>query len=545
MLKTLSKITLFWWGIAVLLYAAMVFYVLPRNYSQFPDGVMMYAGVKLAYQHFFSQDIKLMVRPGYLLNLPLMWLGFSHYGMKVFCLLLKAGAFTLFALSFDKSVGRKALLPIGLIVMLGCYAQQSQAILDYYSAVLLFCLLGFAAYFHSFKKKPWLWSSLAGLCFALAIMSNFGIFPAIVFGVLALAVFNHRRSDIALILVFVLVFAALFGSYLTAGHVWSTYVSAFDHGHSFKYVKTAFALSVLLFFVMVILVMAPVLTFQSCNKRVREGGELLYLIFIYGYLCTFIWHLQMLFTSYLMCGLVAAMAVSFLILLYRMTHASLDKPYKRRCLMVGVFFIVLLLNNRVISEGYLITFVYYPIVFFVAICAIEKAWPNGLVMWVQSILLLMFLLIPASQILTFKFQFPIWHNQYPSHMGVKVDRYTANMEHNLLSAYQQNNCANKAYLSYYGLVESYLITNRQPPFRLFWLPVNKFQMLSKKDNAVYIKSWLARKQHWCVVYGQFTFKFKKPFRLRSVTAYLLKESNKIIKLGYIPYRQRVVWMFVK
>lgn len=545
------NVTVFWWVLAIGWLSFLVLYVFRHNYERYADNYFELVGARSVMHSWWNQDIKLIPRAGYLLNIPFLWLGFNLYGLKLVCLLAECGAFICFFRTYDRRIFNGYLLPLGLFCFSAIYAVRFQEIFDYYSAVFIFLSLGLCAFHHSIcavSKWRYIFAVLTGCCWALGGLSNFGTAPAFFVLSFGLTCYQWRRSAWVQLLSLILVFFSLAWGYLYPLHAWGIFHHYELVQHTVGNIQLSLAYLVLMFVVSIVLLILPAAA-NWLLKGVFRDAVLITFIFVFGFIYFTVSVIQFFpyitwMQPFLILPYGFAMVGSALFLLYR----RLKRARFHQLLFYSIIFCFLAISNRAVSLTQDVSFLFLPVLIIIFIGEADQSWVQKIKHIVFVVFILLMFWRPFNQLYFYidsKPQVPISVNQYPSKLGVLVDGYTSHVQHRFMKDYERFNCAQRIFLTFYDYSQLYFLVNRVPPFNSSLVSDFPSHIKDRYYGANDLANELSAHQRWCVVVATPQWTRLDVDRLYQVRLWLAENAKYEIPLGRLYYSHRFAWMYVK
>lgn len=540
----------------------MVGYVFPHgNYHQPDLGWLLYS-IHAAAHTLWHQDFVSIWRPGYLLNVPFVRLGFDYAALKLLYVSCLALAFIWFVWSIDRRAFKTVALPISVLLIWTIYTCYFRYIFNYYSNVPFFLMLGFAAFNSAEGRFRVLFLILSGFFFSQLVFANLALFPGVLFGLILLS-FRYfcfstsfrsliegvrekqhdEQNAVSLISAFLICFVITMLLYLFPGHAWAIFKAHQGASH-IRHDLTEKLVFALCLFIVIAVAFLPFAFKYYLKKLGLWRGTLLF--WMAG--CFLIFTLLPFLAFYLegresikltMVTIAAAFGGIGAALAY--LKYQLPNLVWRKALAIIIFIALLWLNNRVCSTGTYVSWLYLPLILIVLVLCFEGYVKSRLRYLIYLIFLVLLSFQPYVRIAFLNYHTFISVNQYPSQLGVLTDKGSKHLEQNLASAYAQSNCADKPFLTYFNTPSIYFLVNRIAPFGQSWVTSYAMIPYSRQLSTAHIQNWL-KQPHWCVVWQDTPRRRLGSVYFDSATQLMKQLASKKVLLGDM---EKKVWLYVR
>lgn len=496
-------LALSWALFAVFLLWYFTWYSTHARYIPLEVGATLYdawaAQFGLAHIPFYAT-----IRPGFLINTPLMMLGIGPLGLNIF--------FQLFVcLTPFLLIGalRPALLkhPVAPWLSLLGYPIASR-LFDYESVPVVFCVIALALFLISerhdnFKKMSLVF--LSALCLSWASFSNFGVMGVGIFIALVYClVLRHRFVFLWFTLTLIFTAACFYFYYIDAGvlhRVLSLAQRAQTHAAQLGQLQVLSAISIA--FLMGVMIGVAI------NYLICDWGLPKRKYFDRIWLTCVLWVFVALTLLDLLTSAsiwIDAVQMIFLVLflfgLFRVGRGS----FKRLDALFFIGVIMMMLAHRITSNNnHIFMQFYFPCLVLasaVLIFAHLKALRFYLLPWLYASSLLVFVSSivncqPGLRLFA-RVIAPAATNQLPSFMGKETTPSLSIMLSKVDRLYNQYHCQSKPLLviAYPGLYYKY---QRLAPFDTPWISREKIIPHNGLLTDVYLSNWLKSQNHWCVI----------------------------------------------
>lgn len=534
------------WLLAVLWLGLMVFWVFPRAYYGLSDNMLTLVGTRAVLHGWQNQDMRLILRPGYLLNVPLMAIGFSQMALKVTCFFVELVAFMLFLLSYSPAILKSRVLPLCLMLFGSFYAMPFQMFFNYYSAMTVFLLLGFAAYWRVFDRTRYhrVYGLLAGVCFAFAVMSNLAVIIAVTLVMFGLACYRRKASECLMLMAYLLSLLLLSYAYFHATHAWSLYRQYALERHSLHELVFMVYGALILLVTFLSFCVYFYLVETTRIPWLRRNGSLVISILLF---VSVAFPLQLFipvlnnYAKYAYFTFAASTGCVLGGVLILRRHTS--KAEWLRALVVFVPMVLIAANYRAVSHGHCILYLFLAPLFAIIVFECEQRWQASYRYWILLLATLAFLIVPISR-LYFFYDSSIWigvnTTQAPS--GVMMDPQSVFFEKQFLQAYQVNQCEQKTFYAFYMVARAYWITHRQPLFNDAYVTSGNFQLKNRYETPPALIQYFESHPHWCVLAATFR---GRSARLQRFVQWLDVHAGKQVVLPGTPYQGKENRLYVR
>lgn len=563
----INKNKLFWFCLVawLLQVGVLLFWFLPR-YDVFStqDQLLRYLSCYLLWHagpaHIPFGDL---MRPGFLLNLPVVALGGKLYAMGVEYVVISSLAGLIFYWGWFRSAALWA-LPICLILSLAVGIGVYTEILDYYTVSIIFTLLGLG--FYGAANVPdrsyFLCMSLMGLAalsMGVAVMGNLAMAPGVFLMSLIWPLVYRPYVNLLGWFYFILflLFSGLFlwGYLIDWGILHRLQAQAWVHLASGGHSLVLGQIVMLGFFIFLIVLMG--LLFQSMQKTLPA----IY-IFILGWLGLGIGHFIFAFMNFEAISVFAWMeSMGVLIVCSAWVLWGNQKLLGPSLLLLGLF-LGLEILNRSISRGSYMWTIYEPLLLLWVLWRVVSSERRLKISEkiVLPLVFAMFYLFCFKNLIAVNYTLPdgLWakpywmsQNQVNSDAwgGVKIPAEEAWMWENYLNLYQKYDCQHRGLLAYDQLVPAYVMVHRLPPYDLAWMdaglvfPVDL--MGTGEASVAYLKN---QENGWCVLYREgsgFKDPMESPMHRALIFKYLTQGATHVFLLGHFVVTGEQVFMFVR
>lgn len=517
-----------WWVAALAITVLMLAYIFPRGFYHQPDlGWVLYT-VQAAAKSMHHQDFMGIWRPGYLLNVPMVWLGLTYLQMKwvyFACLLV---SFLWFVFCLDKSAWKTKVLPLCLITLFAVYMAYFRFIFNYYGNVPIFVMLAIASFLTAKNRQGIIHYALvilSGLCWSQVAFASLSVSPAVFASVLFTCIYQRRWSNLLLLVSFVFFLALALYLFLDLGHAWSVYLAHRSSSQIFKLFISK-ALVAICFLLMVVAALCPyffrdfLLAKGWWQKAVDYWLIALFLVFVLVPGVELSWLNKITFAPNLIS--VAAFVSICVMLVHRYGN--------RLQLLVVIPVLLLMIGNRILSDAAFVSWLYIPLLLMVFWVFFQQQTPSRSHHRMVVLILLLCAISPFYRLALINYASSISFNQYDSKLGVKVDLAVLNYQTALQAAYQKNDCAQKPLLAYFDLADVYYLVDRVAPFGQAWVSAYKMEPESRQLNTKSFENWFRHNQHWCVVYRYSAITARKHKRFLPATALMKKLATHYVLL---------------
>ena len=559
------------WLLFILILITALFWFLPR-YDDFgtQDQLFAYFSTDLLVHHGPSHiPFGALTRPGSLLNVPVLALGGSLYGMGVLYVLVALGAGPVFFIGWfgaKLNSGAQALFfyswffPVSLSLGLLAGAINFTWILDYYTVPIIFMLyaLGFYAWSARMNalKTSYGLAILSGFFFSISAMGNLAMMPGLfLMGILLAGLYWHKKTWVYL-LSFVLSLSFFLWAYLIHWGLFQRFLDGvltqWEPGasaHSLVSIQLMFLAGYLFLALLVLvflMIFRAVISFAEAKKR--------YFIFRFLFLLSFFGLVLGNFSFVLICinpwllfiWMLSCSLGFFFSIFYLINKNFFVEKKLRRDLALILIFLGLIILNRVISRGSYIFSLYEPLLllWFVGFSDQEDFFKNNF--FLKNIIFAGVVLIILSSaknlIVPSYFSGTLWdkpywisqNNTYSKAWTVKIPKKDAQVFEKYLKLYQQNHCDQKGFLAFDALVPMYSMVHRIPPYDQAWMDEGLLYPVDRYGTGDYLLKYLKnRKTGWCVIYreGSGFAPLEKNLGRDQVFNYLIDNKKDLYFLG--------------
>lgn len=566
-----------WWLAAILLSVFVVSYVFMHGNYHMPDDGWEAYSLQAAAKSMWNQDYFMLWRPGYLLNIPLVYLGFNHFEMKCvyFVLLLLATYWWVWSLKADHL--KTILFPIAWISML--YLTVEPGNLNYYGNPVLFMVLGLSAFLTARRvTHPAIWHVLSGLFFSQVVFGNLALFPGVLISIFALAycysfspalAAGDRGKCVAkqaylprgrgkvpvaatlktcpnlLVLFSFLIFLAItLYLYFIPGHAWALNLKYHVPGQFLQDI----ALKLVLGLMMLCLLIVGSIPWMFRRELAALGftrKSLPIAAIAFCAIAIFLWGLQHIY-SYMTISiiLIAPLTLWVIAQLYLLAWFKefVDQELYQIVKSLLIVICLIAMNNRIISQGTWLGDYYFPLGMVVFWTLAESRWQfSKKILW-YLLILLAFLFMPLWSYSTIDLKALISVNRYPSKLGTNTTYLMYKLQNKFLAEYKSQGCASKPLLAYFDLPMMYFLADRVAPFGQSWVTGAKMVPDSKFLTNQHFKNWFLDHPHWCVVWHYSPRTSMGKIRFLEATALMKHLASKKILLGYMGPK---VWLYVR
>jgi len=539
-------------------------YFLPHSTFYHADtGWQLYSAWSVL-QPGHPTDFLSSLRPGYLLNVPLVALfGTKLIVLRIVECVLSLGALTVFFTGIEPSLRKQAALPWLLMLSLLCSMQFTDFMLSYYNAPWIFLAVtlgafGWQQYSIGLHAKT-VWLVVSALALSIVAMSNVALLPGAVLVAFFLGIWVKGRRCVLFWLVFALALALLLYGYLEGlgvGAQFAAHKARGDNSLLTTFFQQAHKAYIVCLIALIGLVVSWVAQFWvrhprgmfSKHQRFAVLTIALAIMALYSSLqvpADTMWYVAIIF------GFV--FLAIWLPLFYFSYRDTMTTPLQVRLLLFSVLAGLVALNHAATSQNpsAMIIYMYLPLIWVPWVwryAVIDAKWLSKVIMLVVIVgtVLWSVLALNWTSLLTF----PISQNQVWDAMGQRVTPTVASLESRMQTLYKQYGCAQKFTFAFYDQPAWYVLNHRLAPFNQSWVSRIKFYPRNQQAGVAYVLPRVQQQKHWCVLYGSAAGWYAqggpKSKDLADVVTFLGTHSSHTIALGK-GVSDNVTWLtlFVK
>ncbi len=503
-----------------------------------------------------------LIRPGFMINTPLMMLGLSGIGLSLLFMSLVILTVIIFLLALESNIWKSAVFPCLILLVLPMETRP----LEYETGPIIFLLLSLACYVQRHRGRWGFLSVLSGIFLAYGTFASLNILPAGILVSLGMIFFYPDfRAKLAggSALVFIIIFM---GSYYGGAGVLERLIQGGSFGDSEFFLKNVRVLTGCILFIPVLLALIFAYALENLKnkaKKILTISVICTMLILIGWLAWIrIFHVFTILTDGLQ---LLCLSVIFFIFYFDASKEeiiNLENLKNARnilfcflALLIFLFFqrtysfrtdlfmecylpwflILLVLQGRcsILMRTRLIKIIVYSVMVGVFLICAMANW-----MSYSRILTGVSLGQPSGRLLD---------NNSPSFIGPNVSQNFAEIIQKLKTAYSQNHCESKPFLvlAYPGY---YYLFKRLAPFDHSWISNEIIIPDEKKMTDVFLIHWLSQQSSWCVIDSNtMTGRvwLEKENFLKPTRNYLATHSTKEDYLGYEWLEDKNIKLWVK
>lgn len=542
--RWLFRIAFLVWAVLALVTAI---FILPKSYYDLPDVFFTMTSLMTVHQlGMHHMDFASLVRAGYLLNYPFYAMGFSIGWMRAvyFAVLFLCAA--IFYFSIERSKSDRWLLPVMLMISFLTAACYYRFMFNYYSVPAAFLMAAIGFCFWGEKSKFCLFPVLSALAFTIIGFAGLPLLLMCLLAVIALSLAQWNRQGLILFLSFIIFTLFVGWAFFIHWGVLDRLLHLSGSMSAFPKTGNKYPIAVLVWSAAFSLLAAG-LVFYILIYRFKQAKGSVLLLMLVAYIgifaalsCDVLYHEKYdIYGSiyWLAFGLIAFGAMG---ICYPKVHESRwNRLYITALVVVALF----AGYNRSYSRAYHILFIYLPVIFLIALAYLNHA--NQLSSFSRKLLIVCITFVGVVIFGINRFNFLEIHDYYIELNNTYVpaiDLYTtpntAEMFNGMLKAYQNNDCAHKAYLAMDDIPSAYWLVKRTPPFNQAWISRLLVLPYNKQTSGPNIIRYLMQEGSWCVFYttDSGVNSIEKAIGREKILPFLKQAATKQIYIGAFSHR---------